>query len=465
MEEKSSIYKSQEKENPKENDQSSSKGINNNQKNIIQLNDNIYNNINNNSSKNNIPSQLSQIPSKAQIYHYEKTIYDLSLQNESLTSRIEKLLLQLEKSNALIDSHRTENAILKSQLINQTNNNKILEEKNISNEKEIYELKSLNEKIIQKNKIKNETLNKEISEKEKTIKILNEQIKAKEESIKYFTINDNLEKKFQLNYKVELEQENNKNKALQNKINQLNKQIDALYVQNQSESLLMLEIEKLKNDNIRLIQMLKAMKQAEDLESLNTNSSSTLKNIKIYEKKIEKNRKNNLLLNEVYKYSIQLKQKFGLDISNEYLKNFIAGINGIWQDKYEKDIKQIKMNLRKELDSYQNQLIAKNGMNSNVNDNNNFINNKEYEKGCLWMAERCDEEMNELENNFEELLLEFENKVKNAEKEQNEGEEYYLRLINNCIKWFFSTLKSMIIDIKNKIENWKDEIKKKCEPH
>ena len=464
MEEKSSIYKSQEKENKNENEQTSSKYLNNNQKNINQNNSNIYNNINNNSPKNNIPSQLSQIPSKAQIYHYEKTIYDLSLQNDSLTSRIEKLLLQLEKSNALIDSHKTENGILKSQLINQTNNNKILEEKNISNEKTIYELKSQNEKIIQNNKIKNDSLNKEITEKEKQIKILTEQIKAKEESIKYFTINDNLEKKFQLNYKVELEQEKNKNKALQNKINQLNKQIDALYVQNQSESLLMLEIEKLKNDNIRLIQMLKAMKQAEDLESLNTNSSSVIKNIKIYEKKSEKNSKNNLLLNEVYKYSIQLKQKFGLDISNEYLKNFIAGINSIWQDKYEKDMKQIKINLRKELDSYQNQLINKNGMSNNIN-KNSLKNNKEYEKGCLWMAERCDEEMDELENSFEELLLEFENKIKNTEKEQNENEEYYIRLINNCVKWFFSTLKSMIINIKNKIENWKDEIKKKCDSY
>jgi len=464
MGEQSSIYKSQEKENKNENEQTSSKYLNNNQKNINQNNANIYNTINNNSPKNNIPSQLSQIPSKAQIYHYEKTIYDLSLQNESLTSRLEKLLLQLEKSNALIDSHKTENGILKSQLINQTNNNKILEEKNISNEKTIYELKSLNEKIIQNNKIKNDSLNKEITEKEKQIKLLNEQINAKEESIKYFTINDNLEKKFQLNYKVELEQEKNKNKALQNKINQLNKQIDALYVQNQSESLLMLEIEKLKNDNIRLIQMLKAMKQAEDLESLNTNSSSIIKNIKIYEKKSEKNSKNNLLLNDVYKYSIQLKQKFGLDISNEYLKNFIAGINSIWQDKYEKDMKQIKINLRKELDSYQNQLINKNGMSNNIN-KNYLKNNKEYEKGCLWMAERCDEEMDELENSFEELLLEFENKIKNTEKEQNENEEYYIRLINNCVKWFFSTLKSMIINIKNKIENWKDEIKKKCDSY
>ena len=460
MEENSSIYKSKESQNENENKQSNTQSINNNKKNILQLNNNFSNN-DKNSPKDIIPPQLSKFPSKAQIYHYEKTIHDLSIENSSLTSRIEKLLLQLEKSNALIDSHKTENGILKSQLINQTNENKILEEKNLENENTIYELKTLNEKIVQNNKIKYDSLIKEISEKEKTIRILNEQVQAKEESIKYFTINDNLEKKFQLNYKTELEQEKNKNKALQNKIIQLNKQIDALYIQNQSESLLMLEIEKLKNDNIRLIQMLKAMKHAEDLESLNTNSSSVIKNIKMYEKISEKNNKSNILLNEVYKYSIQLKQKFGLDISNEYLKNFIAGINRIWQDKYEKDMKQIKINLRKELDSYQKQIMNKNGVNNNID---NYIQkNKEYEKGCLWMAERCDEEMNELENNFGELLLEFENKIKNSEKEQNEDPEYYLRLINNCIKWFFSTLRSMIIDIKNKIENWKDEVKKKCD--
>ena len=462
MENQSSIIKNQEKEKQKElinfYPENANKSLQNNSlsNNIL-----IYN-----SPNNNISPQLSQIPSKAQIYHYEKTIHDLSLQNTSLTNRIEKLLLQLDKSNALIDSHKTENDILKSQLINQTNNNKILEERILEHDKKIQELKTLNEKIVQNNKIKYDSLNKEISEKEKKIKILNEQIKAKEESIKYFTINDTLEKKFQLNYKQELDTEKNKNKKLQEKIIQLNKQIDALYIQNQSESLLMLEIEKLKDDNIRLIQMLKAMKYSEDLESLNTNSSRVIKNIKIYEKKTEKNNKNNLLLNEVYKYSIQLKQKFGLDISNEYLKNFIAGINQIWQDKYEKDMKQIKINLRKELDNYQKQIMNKSGLNNNSNNmdcNYDIKGNKEYEKGCFWMAERCDEEMNELQNIFEELLLEYENKIKDAEKEQNENREYYFRIVNNCVKWFFSTLKCTIIDIKNKIENWKNEIKKKCE--
>ena len=449
MEEQSSIYKSQENEQ-----------ISQEQSNI----DNITNNISNKNIEN-IPSQLTQFPSKAQIYHYEKTIHDLSIQNSSLSSRIENLLLQLEKSNALIDSHKTENDILKSQIINQTNNNKILEEKNMESEIKIKELKSLNEKIVKNQKIKYESLVGEISEKEKIIQKLNEQLKAKEESIKYFTINDNLEKKYQLNYKNELEKERNENKKLQEKINQLNNQIDGLYVQNQSESLLMLEIEKLKNDNIRLIQMLKAMKYAENLESLNTDSSSVIKSIKIYDKKYQKNNNNNLLLNDVYNYSIQLKQRFGLDISNEYLKNFVAGINQIWQDKYEKDMKQVKLNLRKELDSYQKQIMDKNKNNTNISGNNidNMKYNKAYEKGCFWMAERCDEEMNELENNFEELLLEYENKIKNADKEKIENTEYFMRLINNCIKWFFSTLKCMIIDIKNKIENWKNEIKKKCD--
>ena len=455
LESQSSIFKSIEKskninitkEDSKNTEQTNSKNIMLNKNNIL--------------PKKNIQSQFSQIPSKAQIYHYEKTIHDLTLQNESLLSRIEKLLLQLEKSSALIDSHKTENNILKTQLINQTNNTKNLEEKNKEKDKEINELKSLNEKIVTTHKIKYESLNKEITDKEKMIKTLNEQIKAKEESLKYFTINDTLEKKFQLNYKNDYDQEKIKNRKLQDKIKQLNQQIDALYIQNQSESLLNLEIEKLKNDNIRLIQMLKAMKHAENIESLNTSSSSVIKNIKILEKKCEKNnKKNNILLNEVYNYSIQLKQKFGLDINNEYLKNLCSGINLIWQDKYENDIKQIKKNFQNQIMNNQNKI---NMMNTNIYNNDNNKLNKEYEKGCLWMAERCEEEISLLESNFEELLIEYDNKIKNAEKEQSENKEYFLRLINNCIKWFFSTLKCMIIDVRNKIDNWKSEIKKKCD--
>ena len=141
---------------------------------------------------------------------------------------------------------------------------------------------------------------------------------------------------------------------MEEKISQLNNQIDNLYIQNKSEGSLLLQIEGLKDDNIRLIQMLKSMKKSEDIESLNNNNIN-IKNIKIYKKNNNKNNKNDLLLNEAYSYGLKLKQKVGLDISNTILKNFVAGINLIWQDKYEKDIKKIKKNYQKELDCFHSQ--------------------------------------------------------------------------------------------------------------
>ena len=128
-----------------------------------------------------------------------------------------------------------------------------------------------------------------------------------------------------------------------------------MYIENQSEGGLLLEIERLKDDNIRLIQMMKSMKQAEDIESLNTDSNS-IKNIKI----CKNNNKNNLMLNEAFSYGIKLKQKFGIDMSNTILKNFVAGINRIWQEKYEKDIKEIKKIIRKNWIFYIIKVKAKN---------------------------------------------------------------------------------------------------------
>ena len=484
MEEESSIYKSIEAEKTKENSNENIK-----LRNYFSINQENTNIENKNKNKNNI-SRLSQQPSKAQIYHYEKTIHDLSIKISDLNSQNEKLHLQIDKSKAIIDSFQNEIKILKDQLINQTDNNQNLLDKISHNELMIEELKDLNQKLINNNKIKFETLNKEINEKEEIINNINQQIKAKDETIKYYTINNNLSQRYSNNYKNELENQKIINKNLEQKISQLNAQIDNLYIQNQSEGSLLLQIENLKDDNIRLIQMLKSMKQAEDLEPLYIDSSS-IKNIKIY----KNNNKNNLLLNEALAYGIKLKQKFGLDISNTILKNFVAGMNQIWQDKYERDIKEIKRNYQKELDSFhskpqnisknQTQIInsissdniSVNSINYNNNSNNigkinnsknnymkNIINNNDYEKGCFWMIEKCDEEMNDLNNNIVELFQEYEEKLKKSLNDNNEDNfDYYFKIVNNCVKWFFSTLKSMINDLKNKMNDWENEIRKKCD--
>ena len=152
MEEESSIYKSVEEEKTKEK---------------IEVN-NFYSYLP--PEENNIiNSRLAQIPSKAQIYYYEKNIHDLSNTIIDLNAKIEKLLLQQEKSKALIDSHQTEIKILKNQLINQTNNNQNLSDEIANNEIMIDELKDLNKKIINTNKIKIDSLNSELNEKEAII--------------------------------------------------------------------------------------------------------------------------------------------------------------------------------------------------------------------------------------------------------------------------------------------------------
>jgi len=116
--------------------------------------------------------------------------------------------------------------------------------------------------------------------------------------------------------------------------------------------------------------------------------------------------------------------------------------------------------------------ISINSLNNNINNdnksnimNNNFIkNNNDYEKGCFWMISRCDEEFDDLNKNIEELFHEYEEKLNNSLNDFNgDNVEYYLRIINNCVKWFFSSLKSMVNNSTNKIKDWKNEIKIKFE--
>ena len=47
-------------------------------------------------------------------------------------------------------------------------------------------------------------MNKEINEKETIINIINQQLKAKEETIKFYTINNNLSQKYSNNFKNDL---------------------------------------------------------------------------------------------------------------------------------------------------------------------------------------------------------------------------------------------------------------------
>ena len=85
-----------------------------------------------------------------------------------------------------------------------------------------------------------------------------------------------------------------------------------------------------------------------------------------------------------------------------------------------------------------------------------------YNQGCYWMAGRSCEEIELLEKNVEELFSEYEDRVRNSNllTGQNDLLDYNLRVVNNAVKWFFTTLKELLASIKEKFTNWKYDTQK-----
>ena len=78
------------------------------------------------------------------------------------------------------------------------------------------------------------------------------------------------------------------------------------------------------------------------------------------------------------------------------------------------------------------------------------------------MVGRSFEEIQSLEKSVNELFRDYEERVRNSNlvSGQNDLMDYNLRTINNSVKWFFTSLKQMITDIREKFSNWKFDTQK-----
>lgn len=107
-----------------------------------------------------------------------------------------------------------------------------------------------------------------MEEKDSNLDKLLSQINAKDETIKFFSVNNDFAIKNNNLFKNEIDLAKKEKDELENKIQNLEKQLDEMYVNRKSESAMLLEIEHLKDDNIRLLQMLKT---TEEVKKLNFN--------------------------------------------------------------------------------------------------------------------------------------------------------------------------------------------------
>lgn len=92
-------------------------------------------------------------------------------------------------------------------------------------------------------------------------------MKAKDETIKFYSVNNDQALRNNNIFKTEVETGKKDRDELENKIQTLERQLDDMYISRKSESAMLLEIEHLKDDNIRLLQMLKTTEEVINLNS------------------------------------------------------------------------------------------------------------------------------------------------------------------------------------------------------
>lgn len=211
---------------------------------------------------------MTQTISRNQAHEYEKKIQDLSENLEILQSNINqitdqkyKILQKLKDTQDALNKIKEENN--KLNILSNTQKEEI-DNLNRKYNDLIHEKRAINEKSMHTIN----TLQKEINTREDKIESLQSLIKNKDEAVRYYSVNQDFNQRshdvtiFELE-KIKLEKE-----ELKEKIDSLERQLEDYYVNRKSESGLLLELEHLKEDNLRLLNLLKSTEEYKNFNYL-----------------------------------------------------------------------------------------------------------------------------------------------------------------------------------------------------
>lgn len=362
----------------------------------------------------NMKKEANAEPSRMKCHEYEKTIQDLLEKIDILEKRLEGVNKQKLKATSMLKDLEDENTNLKDIVAKTCADNKLLSDVNLECENKIKDLKNTNQKMNDDNIFRVNSLNKVLEEKEKNLNDLNQKMRVKDETLKYYTVNNRLTQQYSNGYKQDLEQQILINKQQANEISALKKKIDALYVKKQNEGTLLLEIEHLKDDNIRLLQMLKTTDQFADFNYLGHTSTGGIRYIRPcdepeksekstdfnstqgtmkskaaktkkttkeisdeyrnkqsrakssqrfaafkQEKEYKKTtNKKNWVPDEAFDYISLFKNKYNLDISEALINDLLTSLNNIWQEREQAAINQIRSSYQNEIKNLKFRLDA-----------------------------------------------------------------------------------------------------------
>jgi chromosome segregation ATPase len=289
--------------------------------------------------------QDSQKLPRMNAHEYESKIHHLIEQNEILESKLRHTNDNKSKLLNKLKEFEDDNDRYKNQIARQAYQNKTQEDELNRVNSKIHELLNSNKNLNDKCRTKFEVLNKELEDKDNQLIKAISQTKAKDETIKYYSVNNEQIIRYQSDYKEELESVQREKVEKENRIRTLERQIDELYINRKSEAAMSLEIDHLKEDNIRLLQLLKTTSEFKDFAYLAEDVSGGIRYVrstidqnikrpkssmrikdKMHYEKVTPRNDLNWVPNEAYSYAFEFRNKNNLELSDMLLEELLFSV-------------------------------------------------------------------------------------------------------------------------------------------
>ena len=314
-----------------------------------------------NYSERNVPpsSKFVQIK-RMNAQEYEKTIKELLEKIEMLESRLVETGMDKIK---IVTSHRKlteENKYLKREV---KSSEKINKELNIKNKNSSQKIDAINKhfkdiKTSYENKF--DLMLRELRQKSEDINDLVEKIKVKDNKILDMKINNDLSNKEIEKHMNELEMLKITNKNQEEKINSLENEINKLYMEKKCEGNLLMENKHLKDDNIRLVELLSTTEEFSNFGYLNQSLPGGIRYInEINLPELPRARKkaikimieslNSWVPAKAYDIVLQFNLEHDLNLDEALINELLGKLNQVFREKEEKNVAKISTKYQKQI--------------------------------------------------------------------------------------------------------------------
>lgn len=457
---------------------------------------------------------------------YEKKIQDLLEKIDILESKLKLCGKDKIRFVQAFSDLEKENTFLKSEIEKRDKDNSSLEEAKVKFQNQINTLTEQHKSMIDTYKMKFDLLTRELQQKSNEIEKLIEDLKEKDDKIKYITVNSAMTMRFSDTFQDDLEKQKFIVDKQKKRINELEKEINDLYISKKSEGNLMLENEHLKDDNIRLLQMLKSTNEYHDFGFLNQTLPGGIRYVnddapllKKTHHECERRKKENQMKrdnsnwipSEAYNIVLEYKKRHNIEIDDKLINDLLASLNKVWRERESKQMNRIKTKYQRELitirrkqgisaystvdtkkfetcktDDFSKGLIenvksiaknfndTKKGLEQTIDSLKNKIIENTYNKTKQskeidvtktneLIINRALNEIQQIENHFEELLNQYKERVKDTETMIGETGNpiFNIKMINNSVKWLITSLREVLSSSRKKFEIWKNEYDKR----